>query len=134
MRISRAFSEKRLASELERQKTQMSAFFQEQIPEIRGKAVEQSRAVLSGKFAENLSPYLPGFGYFPDEARFLGNPVDFIVFEGASRGDVRNIVFVEVKSGGSKPTAVQKSIRRAVEEGRVKWELYRVPDRLVRGE
>ena len=43
-------------------------------------AVIQSRAVLGGKFVEQLAPYLPEFKYDPTEARFIGSPIDLIVF------------------------------------------------------
>ena len=39
---------------------------------IRADAVAKSRAVTVGKVSEQLVPYLPGFGYNPKDARFLG--------------------------------------------------------------
>lgn len=90
-------------------------------------AVRRSRAVLGGKAAEQLAPWLPGFPYDPTELRFLGSPLDFVVFKGASRGRIEEVVFVEVKSGESKPSPVERSLRDAVRAGRVSWEEYRVP-------
>ncbi|HLD18783.1 MAG TPA: Holliday junction resolvase-like protein, partial [Candidatus Nanoarchaeia archaeon] len=54
----------------------------ERIPEIREDAIKHSRAVLSGQFSEQLAPYLPDFPYKPTEARFIGKPIDFVVFKG----------------------------------------------------
>jgi hypothetical protein len=64
-------------------------------------AVERSQAVTVGKVFEQLVPYLLGFPFNPRDARFVGSPVDFVVFDGLSDGTVRRVVFVEVKTGGA---------------------------------
>ena len=99
-----------------------------EIKEHRRDAVARSRAILGGQFAEQLSPFLPGFNYSPNECRFIGKPIDFIVFKGADGKNIEEVVFVEVKSGGSKLSSVEKSLKDAVEMGRVKWEEYRVDE------
>ena len=64
--------------------------------EIRRDAIEKSKAVITGKVTEHLTPYLPEFKYNPKDARFIGSPIDLIVFDGLDEGDLRRIVFVEV--------------------------------------
>ena len=91
-------------------------------------AVKRSRAVLGGQFSEQLAPYLPGFPGDPTEARFIGKPVDFISFSGSSAGAVDEVLFIEVKSGLSRLSRVERSLREAVESGRVRYVEYRVPD------
>jgi predicted Holliday junction resolvase-like endonuclease len=93
----------------------------------RGDAVRRSRAVLGGLAAEQLAPWLPGFPFDPTEVRFVGKPVDFIAFVGASSGRVDEVVLVEVKSGNASASLVERSLRDAVRKGRVRWEEYRVP-------
>ena len=44
-------------------------------------AVERSRYVLTGKVWEQVAPYLPNFKHNPSDIRFLGSPVDFVVFD-----------------------------------------------------
>ena len=88
-------------------------------------AVKRSRAVLSGQAAEQLAPWLPDFPWDPSEVRFVGKPVDFIVFRGAARGEIDELVFVEVKTGSSALSRVERSLRDAVREGRVTWAEYR---------
>ena len=39
---------------------------------IRRDAVLRSQAVIAGQVHEQLLPYLPGFGFNPKDARFLG--------------------------------------------------------------
>ena len=41
------------------------------------------------------------------------------MFNGLSEGDVRRVVFVEVKTGGAQLTVRERRVRNAVEAGRV---------------
>ena len=54
------------------------------VEEARRDAIGRSRAVLGGRFTEQMAPYLPEFRYDPTEARFIGSPVDLVVFPGLS--------------------------------------------------
>ena len=93
--------------------------------DARRNAIDQHRAVTRGQVYEQLVPYLPNFDFDPKDARFLGRPVDFVVFDGLDEGDLRRIVFVEVKTGGAKLTPRERLIRDAVREGRVAWKEVR---------
>ena len=57
--------------------------------------------MISGKVQEHLAPLFPEFiaQFNPKDARFLGSPLDFVVFDGLDDGLVKRVVFVEVKSG-----------------------------------
>ena len=94
------------------------------IPEIRQDAIKHSRAVLSGQFSEQIAPYMPGFPYKPAEARFMGKPVDFIVFKGMDEKKIDKVVFVEVKTGQGKLNNVEKSLKEAVQNKKVEWYDY----------
>ncbi|HEX78696.1 MAG TPA: Holliday junction resolvase [Dehalococcoidia bacterium] len=99
---------------------------------IRKEAVIQSRAVLGGKFVEQLTPYLPQFAYDPTEARFIGSPIDLIVFPGLATGDPQEIVIMEIKSGRNcQLTPQERKIRQLVEDGMVRWEQIDQPDQSV---
>ncbi|MBI1935693.1 hypothetical protein HYS31_04595 [Candidatus Woesearchaeota archaeon] len=102
------------------------------IPEIRETAIRQSRAVLSGQFSEQIAPYMPDFPYKPTEARFIGKPIDFIVFKGMDDKKIDEIVFVEVKSGQNRLNEVQKSMKSAVENKNIKWAEYKIPINLTK--
>ncbi len=90
-------------------------------------AVRRSRAVLGGQLAEQVAPYLPGFPFDPAELRFIGKPVDFVAFVGASSGLVEEVAFIEVKSGQASLSKVERSLRDAVLAGKVRWVEYRAP-------
>lgn len=88
---------------------------------IREDAVQRSLAVTAGKVHEQLVPYLPEFGFNPKDARFLGSPVDLVVFDGLAAGAVRRVVFLEVKTGGAPLTARERQVREVVEAREVQW-------------
>jgi predicted Holliday junction resolvase-like endonuclease len=99
-----------------------------EIKEHRRDAVARSRAILGGQFAEQLSPFLPGFNYSPNECRFIGKPIDFVVFKGADGKNIEEVVFVEVKSGKSTLSSIERGLKKAIENGKVRWEEYRVDE------
>ena len=88
---------------------------------IREDAVQRSLAVTAGKVHEQLVPFLPEFGFNPKDVRFLGSPVDLVVFDGLAAGDVQRVVFLEVKTGGAPLTDRERQVRNAIEARRVAW-------------
>ena len=66
---------------------------------IREEAIR--RAAIVGKVGEHLAPLIifPNYGINPKDIRFIGTPIDFIVFKGLSDGKPEKIMFIEVKSG-----------------------------------
>lgn len=96
---------------------------------FRKEVLEKSRAVLKGKIGEQIVPFLEQFRYNPSDARFVGSPIDFVIFDGYT--DVKDrkmetlitVVLADVKTGKSASlTTEQKKIKEAVEKKRVKWE------------
>lgn len=85
------------------------------------RAVEQlrfdksSQAVKYGKLTEQFIPFIEEFPYSPDGFRFLGNPIDGILF------DESEIVFCEFKAGSSTLNEKQRRIKQLVKEKRVNW-------------
>jgi predicted Holliday junction resolvase-like endonuclease len=94
---------------------------------IRKDSVQRSRATISGQVHEQLIPYLPDFPFDPKDVRFLGSPVDLVVFDGLNAGALQRIVLVEVKTGGSTLTGRERQVRDAVREGLVSWQELRRP-------
>jgi predicted Holliday junction resolvase-like endonuclease len=93
---------------------------------IREDAVQRSQAITAGKVHEQLIPYLPAFPYNPKDVRFLGSPIDLVVFDGLSEGRVRRIVFLEVKTGGSSLTSRERWVREVIQARDVEWAELRV--------
>ncbi len=100
----------------------------ERVEDGRRDAIKRSRAALMGSLVETVRPFLPGFKHHPGDLRGIWDPVDFISFNGlASSRDVESITFVEVKAGRSSLSGVERSIQKAVEDGKVSFETVTRP-------
>jgi predicted Holliday junction resolvase-like endonuclease len=103
---------------------------------IREDALARSRAVLKGKLAEQLAPIFKVFGYDPSDARFIGNPVDYIIFDGYTKVKEKaedipiTVVLVDVKTGGANLTYEQMKIKQGIEKGLVKFEVVKLDEAL----
>jgi predicted Holliday junction resolvase-like endonuclease len=98
------------------------------LPETVKARLRQSRAVIGGLVSEQLAPLLPGFPFDPGDCRFMGKPVDFIVFKGMNGKDISEVVFLEVKSGvGRNLNGQEKRLREVIQAGRVRWEEFDIP-------
>ena len=94
---------------------------------LRKDAVKRSKAVINGQVAEQIAPFLPDFPANPSDARFVGKPVDFIVFSGLSENEkIDEILFVEVKTGKSLLSEREKEVKKAIEKGNVRYVEYRI--------
>lgn len=94
--------------------------------EIRGDAINRSQSVIMGKVSEHFIPFLPqtGSNVNPKEFRFIGSPIDFVVFRGLYDENAEiDIFFVEVKTGASRLSDKQMRIKKAVLDKRVHWEI-----------
>jgi predicted Holliday junction resolvase-like endonuclease len=123
----------RIVRAYEAQMRHLSEQHRDEVAQVRTATVNQSRAVLKGKMAEQVAPLLPGFAYWPADARFLGDPVDYIVFDGYSAckdnhtdGSDIEVVILDIKRGQSSLTREQRRIAEAVAQGRVRFEVVRV--------
>ena len=92
----------------------------DKFPEAKKAAVQRSRSVLSGMFAEQLAPYLPNFPFSPTEAKFIGAPIDFLVFKGVDAQRIEEVIFVEVKSGSARLNHNEHSLKDAIINKRVR--------------
>ena len=88
---------------------------------VRADAIVRSQAVITGRVSEQLLPFFPGFGFNPKDVRFLGSPVDFVVFDGLDDGALRRVVFVEVKTGDAGLSSRERQVRAAVQGRDVEW-------------
>ena len=88
---------------------------------IREDAIGRSRSVIVGKVTEHMTPWIPDFPYNPKDARFLGSPVDLVIFDGLAAGDVKRVVFLEVKTGGSPLTTRERQVRDVIDAREVVW-------------
>lgn len=92
----------------------------------RADALNRSRSVLRGQATEHLAPYILK-DTNPKDYRFMGNPVDYICFEGLSdlldgiSNEITSIHFIDIKTGKSSLSKSQRRIRDAIKESRVQF-------------
>jgi len=96
---------------------------EEREEEIRKDALSRSRSTLKGKISEHIAPFTEEFEYRASDARFLGSPVDYVIFDGMDEEaeDIK-VVLADVKTGSSKLSSVQRRIKKAVEDNQIEWE------------
>jgi len=123
----------RIRAEYEQYISELELEHQQALAQAQKRSVNTSRAVLKGKMAEQLAPIMPEFRYLPSDAKFLGDPVDYVVFDGYTdfrdgegRADDIEVILMDIKSGGARLTKGQQAIAQAVQEGRVRFETLRI--------
>ena len=67
-----------------------------------------------------MAPFLECWPYDPNNFRFLGSPVDGIQYNDDA------VIFVEIKTGGSRLSKSQKSVKELVKAGKVYFETFRI--------
>ena len=89
--------------------------------EIRKDALDRSRSVMRGQATEHLAPHIISDSS-PKDYRFMGNPIDYVVFDGLSaitdgkEKKLKQIIFKEIKTGKSRLTKVERAIKKCIEE------------------
>lgn len=123
----------KIKAEYEQYIAELELEYQERLVQAQKRSVNTSRAVLKGKMAEQMAPIMPEFRYLPSDAKFLGDPIDYVVFDGYT--DFRDgdglaedieVVLIDIKSGGARLTKGQMAIALAIHEGRVRFETVRI--------
>jgi len=105
-------------------------FMKESISRERDDAVQRSRSTLKGKIGEQMSPLFPEFysKYEPADARFLGSPIDYIIFKNMGKfskdkKELIEVILLDVKIGSSTLSPLQNAIKRAVKDGRIAFDV-----------
>jgi len=96
-------------------KAQAEIQWQHRLISLRTEIANNQRANIKGKVAENFAPFLQGFPFKPSECKFLGDPIDYVVFEGLDERNIKRIHFLEVKSDGAKLSKHQKHVREIID-------------------
>lgn len=124
--------QRKITREYESQIQTLKEQHQQALREASNRSLDGSRAVIKGKIAEQLAPVLPSFKYLPSDARFIGDPIDYIIFNGFT--DIKDnggsesnleVVILEVKTGQASLSQSQQAIARAIDAGRVRFEIIR---------
>lgn len=100
-------------------------------------SLKRSRSVLRGQATEHLAPYILK-DTNPKDYRFLGNPIDYVCFEGLSdlldgkTDEIISIHFIDIKTGKATLNKSQRRIRDAIKGSRVQFSIINLDKEIER--
>ena len=89
-------------------------------------SVKKSRSIILWEVAEKITPILPNLPYHTKDMNFLWKWVDYIIFDGLSEWNLKQIVFLEVKSWKSRQNKNEKDIENIIKSKKIKYEILKV--------
>jgi len=101
-------------------------YFEIKVRWQRKNAVERSKNVLIWQVNEKIAPILPWFPYNYKDLVFIGKWIDYLVFDWLSKWNLREIVFLEVKSGNSGLNRNEIMIKKCIENGKIAYDILRI--------
>ena len=108
-------------------------FKTKEIPKIKKETLKKSKSIVRGLATEHLAPFMQN-DLNPEDFRHIGNPIDYIVFDGLSSvldgetDELKGIVFLDIKTNTSKLNKVQRRIKTCILEKKVSFQIYN-PDK-----
>jgi len=91
----------------------------------RQKSVKKSRSVILWESYETLAPFMKDINYHPKDMNFLWKWVDYIIFDGLSAWNLKQIVLLEIKTGRSRQNLNEKQIEDIIKKKKIKYEIVR---------
>ena len=93
---------------------------------MRKSVIKWSKNQILGELYEKILPALPDFPYAPKDMVFTGKGCDYIIFDGLTEGRLREIVFLELKSGNARLNQNEAMIKNIIDQKRVRFSEYRI--------
>jgi len=81
---------------------------------------KSSQSVKYGKMTEQFIPFIKDFPFNPENFRFLGSPIDGVIFE------EDKIIFAEFKTASSQLSQKQRRLKELVKSKKVEWFEYKI--------
>lgn len=125
-------------NELATAKLEREMQFKEQLTEeiklAKKRSNDMQRNVLKGQIGEQFTPFIANFPYNPADCKFMGDPIDYVIFQNLHEhcdGNVPiedvHIIFAEVKTGDSaKLNKRQKIIKQVIANGQFRFDELRL--------
>ena len=115
------------------QKVDFEVELEQKVKDAKKRSNNMQRNILKGQIGEQFTPFIAEFPYNPSDCRFLGEPIDYMIFQNlhacseglANIKDVQ-IIIAEVKTGNARLNARQKIIKQAIENGQVSFKELRI--------
>lgn len=101
-------------------------YFYTKIRWQRKNAVSRSKHVLMWQVNEKIAPLLPNFPYNYKDLVFIGKWIDYLVFDWLSTWNLREIVFLEVKSWVSNLNRNERMIKNCLNSWKISYDILRI--------
>jgi predicted Holliday junction resolvase-like endonuclease len=117
----------------EKREVEFSIALNKATEDARKDALKRSRSVMRGQASEHLAPYVIE-GTNPKDYRFMGNPVDYVCFDGLSNvldgtsNSIKSVRFVDIKTGKSSLNKSQRRIRDAITSNKTTFEVVNLDE------
>ena len=115
------------------QKVDFEVELEQKVKDAKKRSNNMQRNILKGQIGEQFTPFIAEFPYNPSDCRFLGEPIDYMIFQNlhaCSEGlaDIKDvqIIIADVKTGNARLNARQKIIKQAIENGQVSFKELRI--------
>ncbi len=92
----------------------------------RKSAVKRSKSAIIWEVNEKIAPLHPEFEYDFKDMTFVGKWVDYIIFDWLNKWNLKEIIFLEIKTGKSRLNKNEKSIKKIVDEKKIKYQLKKL--------
>ena len=92
--------------------------------EIREQAVQRGRDQVPKLVNTSLSETITKLKYDPYDIKPINHPIDLVIYDGMSDGDVENVVFLHSKNKAMQE--LHKSVHKTVENKDYDWKVVRV--------
>ena len=103
------------------------------IKEAQKRSNNMQRNVLKGQIGEQFTPFITDFPYNPSDCRFMGEPIDYVIFQNlheCADGNVPiedvHLIIAEVKTGNARLNQRQKIIKQVIENGQISFKELRI--------
>lgn len=89
-------------------------------------SIKKSKQVILWEVYEKVLPFLPNFPYATRDMIFVWKWIDYIIFDWLSAWELKEVIFLEVKSWKSKLNNNEKMIRDTINKNKISYSEYRI--------
>lgn len=89
-------------------------------------SIKQSKASILWNIKEQIAPLSPWFPYHTKDMVFIGKGFDYLVLDGLAEGNLKHIIFLEIKTWRSLQNKNEKQIQHIIDAKLVKYQMIRM--------
>lgn len=105
---------------------EIEAKFEEEKEKIKEEARERGRAQVPELVRQSLDEKFAKLSYNPYDIKALLHPIDFVVFDGMTDEEMKNVVLLTKSTDNQYLQTIHNNIARTVEDKNYDWKVVRV--------